>query len=533
MLAKLEALFTELDRQGVRYCQWKKNARLDEKLHGRGDLDLLLSDGQRQRFEQAVVLLGFLPAAQRGARGRLPCQHFFGLDECSGRLVHLDVYEELLAGGTLLKNYRLPLESLLFENLEWYGPVPAPSRGAELLLFVLRRLLASASPLEHVLLLRDFEDTAAEADWLASAATLSEAASLVPRYLPALRPELIAAGACALRRRSAVVERWRLGRQVERSLAPYRLRPPLLASLIRATLLARRLVRGRRSLGLAPRGAVIAVIGPDASGKSTTVREFGAWLGSDLSVLTAHAGKPPASAITLLARKTARLARRVQRLSIFPSFLTFPRSFLAFPRSFLAFPPSLVGKGPGDRSESSPAPGPLSGRGLAVQVVRSLMLAGDRWRLLTRAAALASDGVTVILDRYPTAEPGGLLDSAQLDPETLTAAGHRLAALLARFENRLYRRLPPPDIVVRLHLPLEVALQRNATRTEGGGPEPVAYVSERFGRLDRLRYPRSQVLDVDASGTLDQTLHAVKRAVWSALVSRFTADSEPVPVGEG
>ena len=500
MLGKLEALFAALNQRGVRYCQWKKNVWLDRKLRAQGDLDLLLDEGQRSTFEEIVDGLGFRRAARIGATEQAPAHHFFGLDECSGALIHLDVYERLLAGGSLLQNYDLPLVPMLFTNLEWRGLVPAPSRGAELLLFTLRRLLACASPLEHLLLYRDYEATASEIEWLASAEAQGEAEALLATYLPEVAPVLLRGGIRALRRRSAVVERWRIGRQLARSLAAYRMQPLLIGAAARGIAIAgalwRRLLGRRRRLGLVPRGAVIAVIGPDASGKSTTVRELGAWFGTELAVLTSHAGKPPTSALTILPRTAARLVRAARHL------------LPASRREAATDPPTRVDGAP------------RTGLRLYGSALRSLLLAVDRWRLLNRAAGLAAAGAIVVLDRYPTAEPGGVLDSAQLDPEALAVSANPAASLLARLEHRIYQRMPPPDNVVRLRLSLAAALERNAARTEGGGPEPVEYITERFGRLEAVRFPHSRLLDVEAGGTFSEVLHEVKRQIWAGLTPK-------------
>ena len=84
--------------------------------------------------------------------------------------------------------------------------------------------------------------------------------------------------------------------------------------------------------------------------------------------------------------------------------------------------------------------------------------------------------------------------------------------------------MPPPDLVLRLRLTLAVALERNAARREGGGPEPEKYVVERFAQVDELRFPSSRTIEVDASGSREETLRGAKRAIWSALSARRPAD---------
>src|SRR5207237_7763580 len=56
-------------------------------------------------------------------------------------------------------------------------------------------------------------------------------------------------------------------------------------------------------------GMIIALVGPKATGKSTISRELATRLGLHLDVLRIHAGKPPATALTLLPRLLVPAAR--------------------------------------------------------------------------------------------------------------------------------------------------------------------------------------------------------------------------------
>src|SRR5438552_18305463 len=106
---------------------------------------------------------------------------------------------------------------------------------------------------------------------------------------------------------------------------------------------------------------------------------------------------------------------------------------------------------------------------LLVYALRALMVAYDRKKLLTRAHRRAANGTLVRSDRYPTRQPGvpegAMLHFLRDDPRPLYR-------WLARAEERTYRAIPQPDLVLRLDVPLELAVQRNLTRIKPGGPEP-------------------------------------------------------------
>ena len=180
MLDLVRVLLTDLNRRQVRYCHWKSNASLDQALEGIGDLDLLVDPDHAAVLDTVLAGLGFVEALPADGPGDQASRHYVGLDEPSGRLVHLDVYDRLLTGGTLLKNHHLPLEAMLFASLRCQDSVPVPGRAAELVLLVLRKLIESASPLEHALLLREYDQVRREVSWLAAnAATRADAEPLV------------------------------------------------------------------------------------------------------------------------------------------------------------------------------------------------------------------------------------------------------------------------------------------------------------------------------------------------------------------
>jgi hypothetical protein len=144
-LQVLLELFAAFERHQVHYCHWKSNATLDRALAGEGDLDLLVDPADWTTVRAILDEHAFLPAHLPAWQARPGAAHYFGMDALTGRLVHLDVYLELLTGGTLLKNHRLPLEELVTGRLRRERGVPVPSRGAELLLLVLRKMLECAS----------------------------------------------------------------------------------------------------------------------------------------------------------------------------------------------------------------------------------------------------------------------------------------------------------------------------------------------------------------------------------------------------
>jgi thymidylate kinase len=145
--------------------------------------------------------------------------------------------------------------------------------------------------------------------------------------------------------------------------------------------------------------------------------------------------------------------------------------------------------------------------------IRAVLLAHDRHALLTRAYASAANGSIVLSDRYPSVERGAL-DGAQLSHDDAPAPTGSLRRRLAAVESRFYRRIPPPDLVLYLTAPLEVALERNRSR---GKLEPESYVLSRHERSSSLQFERTIVHRVETDKPLDEVTSEVRRLIWAAM----------------
>jgi thymidylate kinase len=249
----------------------------------------------------------------------------------------------------------------------------------------------------------------------------------------------------------------------------------------------RRLTRSQKELMPRSGGAVIAFVGPEATGKSTLIAEMSKWLGEHFAVEQFHAGKPKSTTLTIVPNLLVPALR-----SLFPSS-----------RSTRLEAQYLYE----EQSEKSRTSYPL------IFGIRSVLLAYDRWSLLSWAYSQAANGTIVLCDRYPSSQIGAP-DSPQLTQLTTSTNRRSIRQQLANIEARLYRQIPPPDLVIYLNTPLEVALSRNASR---GKKEPEDYVRRRHSRGSSLEFQRTVVHNIDTNQPLDKTILEAKKAIWKAL----------------
>jgi thymidylate kinase len=150
-----------------------------------------------------------------------------------------------------------------------------------------------------------------------------------------------------------------------------------------------------------------------------------------------------------------------------------------------------------------------------IYAIRAVCLAWDRRALLWKVRGDSANGEIVVCDRYPT-NATGMMDSPRLleDP-TQKGAISSVYNRLARLERNLYREIPPPDIVLRLQVSFETAKKRNAARDI---LDDEMYLQSRHQQAKKWFIPGTRAIqDINTDLSLDETILAVKQAIWPAL----------------
>jgi len=490
-MTKIQKFIEELNTNGVRYCHWKSNLSLSKSLAGQSDVDLLVHREDAGLFRTILSQMGFRPAANNDGGGFPSIEHHFALDEEDGVLVHVHAYFRVITGDSLSKNYRFPIEEMLLQNTRLQDSIPVLDKSAELIVFTLRIMLKHTSLVELVLLARYWKEVKQEITWLLETESIDKTLSLVNCWLPSLDADLFSESVAALKAPASLFHRIALGLRLRSQLRIYARHSTFRASLVGArkfkAMLFRRLRRSQKELIPRSGGAVIAFVGPEATGKSTLIAEMSQWLGEHFAVEQIHAGKPKSTLLTL-----------------FPNLLV-PALRSMFPTSrSTRLEAQYLYEEPSDKPRTSY---PL------IFAIRSALLAFDRRSLLSRAYRRAANGTIVLCDRYPSSQSGAP-DGPQLSQLSVSTNGHSIRHRLAHIESRLYRQIPPPDLVIYLNAPLEVALLRNATR---GKKEPEDYVRRRHARSSNLEFEKAPVRKINTNQAIDETVLEVKKAIWNAL----------------
>lgn len=488
MLTKIQKLVEELNTTGARYCHWKSNSSLSQSLAGQTDIDLLVHRRDADAFRSTLSQLCFRPAIMQIGEAFPSVEHYFALDRETGTLAHVHAYYRVITGESLSKNYHFPLEEMLLQNVREIDSIRVPVKSAELVVFTLRMMLKHTSLVELIMLARDWKQVNLELAWLLESNSMDEALKLVEQWLPALDIELFSECITALQLPAGLFRRILLSFRLRSRLGSYARHSSIRAwwtGMQKFSIMGfRRLTHSQKGMIPQSGGAVIAFVGPEATGKSTLLAEINKWLGEHFDVDHIHAGKPRSTLLTFI-----------------PNLLVPALRYLLPAHRPSHMESSYV------TSKQSQEIYPL------LSAIRSFLLAYDRRALLTRAFARASNGSILLSDRYPSLSYGAP-DSPQLQNVVISRTRYPVRHWLARVEKRLYQEIPSPDLVISLKVPIDVALVRNKTR---GKEEPEDFVRLRHAQSSNLNFGNAPVCEIRTDQPLDKTVLEIKNAIWDVL----------------
>jgi hypothetical protein len=212
---------------------------------------------------------------------------------------------------------------------------------------------------------------------------------------------------------------------------------------------------------------VIALVGGDGAGKSTSAAELASWLTPHIAMKRAHLGHPPRSLFTLAVGGALKIEQWLnQRL------------------------------GRQSRGASH------------LELLRYACTARDCYRLYQRVHRFAAAGGVAICERYPV--PQVPTHVGPCIPTLIPDNPSSLARLLRAVEAEYYARILAPDALFVLRLDPELAVLRKPE-------EPANYVRARVRAACEADWRGSTAQVVDASRTFPEVLSDLKSRLWAIL----------------
>ena len=470
MLQVFNSLFKSLHAKNIIFCNWKDHHAVADHLNGIGDLDLYVPISQKVQFEDIVKKEGFRRVLSYQSSHSY-IEHYYGLDKANSIFVHLHVYFKIITGEHVSKNYDLPLERYLTQNIETSSELPTLNSSAQRSIFLIRYFLKIGSVYGLMQYFRELEKYSKEWNYLADdfnyesipelGMSIEEFKKLNQAYDS-----------------SPFIKKFYLSMKFKRKLKRFKRRGFVKYQIF---IINNFFVRLLNKLFLKKQkifipGTLVAVCGLDGSGKSSLVTSLQANFSSHFCTKVFHLGRPSSNLVTF-----------------FFNFFISVYSFL----KRLKFSTKKSHTGMSSKNVS------------LIYALRSVLLAYDRKIQSKQAFDYSRKGYLVICDRYPGLE-NGKMDSPRIPANKSRGALYQSCYNL---EQKLYRSIQHAEFIFQLSVPLEVAILRNSLRTKFG-KETEAEIKDRFAVNSGAKFLGESYHIVDATPSSEKVYNRVADELW-------------------
>lgn len=492
MIRLIERLFLCWNKHGISYCHWKSTLHLDSTMQGHTDIDVLVDRRQGALAEELAVKVGFRRFDTDPLRSYPGVLDYVGLDDETGRWVHIHLHYQLVLGDRWVKATWLPIEewvlqrAIFDESYRSYVIHPYD----ELYVFCARMALKHRRPFDLPYVKRELEHIRSRIRVSATQSysyplALEPLNALVEYALTEHPSEQVLNG---LARKAAKAMRV-LSRYAPAQFTGF----SFIRELYRYWIEFRRRVLKNFSMGrrkLPTGGVIVAFVGIDGSGKTSAVRRAKDFF--------------------------------AQQMNVTQVFLGNGRSGASWYRK-LAF--AIVGTRARFRGHKE-ARGDDFERHSKKDVVWYyslwvLLSVYDKMRNLQRAIKARANGGLVLSDRWPQSHVKGTLDGPRLAGRNgLTG----LAGYVAKKEKQFIdlSEMLHPDLVICLRVTPSVACSRKPGEFDLKEAEKNAQL------LAEIVWRAKRVIEIDANRPMDEVDKDIKKAIWQVLCG--TAE-EPEEVG--
>ena len=473
-----QELIKELKEHSINYCHWKSNLLLNEALDGYDDLDLLVSRADITEFEIVLLSLGFKEASNNKISFS-SIKHFYGYDNESGEILHLHIYYQIKTGPSWTKSIHFNFEEYILNNLIIHeSGMPIPQKYIELPIFIFRVMLKYSKINEFILVNREHQRTIKEIAYLQNSVDKKRVEEFLKQYFPNISLDEFYSYIDTIIN-GTKLKRYRDGKKLKNRLKNYKYlsfvedyRNNILQLSYRVS--NKLFYKEKKKLHSA--GAMIVIAGLDATGKTTVTDELKNWLGKNLTVSLFHFGKPNSTILTYPFNFLIKLMRKRYKDSTLKSSIKRDEK----PKSLL-------------------------------YILRQIVLAYDRYTLVKKYYKKVSMGEIVLVDRYKS-ENYGVMDSKRVNPNEYRG----IKRALAKFENSIYDKMPIPDILFYLTVPVEVAVIRNRDRIKEG-KESEEFIRVRHTQNRDLTYIAKYNYKIDTDQDYKDEIRDIKSKIWRIL----------------
>ncbi len=467
MLKIFDSLFQELNSTELTYCNWKGHCDVHQQLSGFGDIDIFVPLEQKIEFESVLKRNKFIKLKNFHTNHDF-IEHYYGYDPDSSRFGHLHVYFKIVTGESNTKNYNLPIEQFIKENIDSSTLLPTINKEAGVSIFLTRYFIKIGSVYGLFQYFREKRKYVDEWNYLKFDGELKslDALSLSEKDLKEM---------ASLYAHNNFLSKLIASLTLKYQIREFRRKKVIQHQFFKILDLVKRIanklfLKRKKTLS---KGLIVAVCGLDGTGKSTLVKSLEYSFKENFSVKKFHLGRPSSS---------------------FLSFFIIP---------ILKIRSVLINQNKGNITKGNHK------RPSNIYAIRSVFLAYDRRKESLRALNYSKKGFIIICDRYPG------LNVQKMDSPRLTYDEKRgsLYKFCQKLEDKIYNSISSADMILHLKVPLEIAQQRNRLR-EKVGKETDEELEERYEQNSDATFLGHNYVYFDATHSKDKVLKEVVSAIW-------------------
>ena len=490
MLKSIEKMLIAFETNNIIYCHWKSNEHLEEALLGDTDLDILFLPEQRNKLDIILNECGLkrfrsLPLMQYNA-----IEDYIGFDKDTAKIWHLHLHYQMTLGEKHLKGYTItPWNSYILEHrqLDKLG-IYTSSCEIELVLLIVRIALKKR--------MRDFgkkigKDDLIEFVWLSNRVNFDLLLKFAKDMLDEqAAKEILEISKNGLRNKNQLSKLQRILRKDLKLFTGY---SRISSRYMRTKREIFWLLGGvKRRLGIesvkanrriSPSGGcVVALLGCDGAGKSTTLAYVKKEFQKKLDVVTVYFGSGDGSS-SLLRKPMKLVAKRVGGKGL----------------------GHTVEKGYENKDKIS-----LKAKMYSfAKVLWAITLAQEKKAKLKKMTKARNASMLVLTDRYPQTEISGFSDGPLLTKYSTNTKG--LMKKISEWEYNIYKSayVNPPDLVIKLMVPTEIAISRKPEMT-------VDEIENKKRVVMAMNASRHSVI-IDTSREMTKSFSDVMEEIWKII----------------
>ena len=507
----MKQIFYAFDMADIKYAHFKSNTELEKSFLGKGDFDILVDSSRILEVEKILVMQN----AKRFRTIREKTYPFvsswLAFDNETGIIYHIHLHEKIVTGKIFLKDYIVPWEYHVLDtrvlDTKWNIYIANPN--LEIILLAARSVLKSRNKDYLNALFGKYQlhnDLDKERKELIGLISIAEVKRIVAQLFPldnngyfiSFCTNDVITGDLFLKLSKVVRDELRNSRRYSVIVAS------VVSLFNRFTYWLRNHIvlyfNSNIIIKKTPpeRGLIIALVGVDGSGKSSTTKELKKWMSSQIDNKQFYLGEGDGKTslyVSVMKRllNFYRMRRKdgsknvaaTESNSIMAQSISNTKKKASFRRKVFAH----------------------------LRISMILNVEHHNMNKIRKMNSYRNIGGISFTDRYPQTESVGCNDGPKVPPFTEVLGDSRYIQRCKRNEEKCLSIVEhvKPDLIFRLNITAETSMRRKPEQKN------IKVYQKKIDLLNDVRFKGARIIDIDAEQPREQELLEIKRIIWNAI----------------